>query len=293
MHSLALRTVADLMPAARTIGHDQGIGLISHGRQQTEFSHLHRHLYVAGFIAEGSRHATATAFDQLGRRARNQSDDIQDRTHGVKGFLMAVAVQKDRLCGGPQARLEIFELAGGRFAGQELFQSSAWRLTVWAASPRPRVSASSRRVSRHEGSSPTMAMPWAAKGIPLRQAAPGRQPQPLRSPRRASTGMRCAGSAGARRLAQARIVRAAGATSLSFSVWPWLLFVVVQELDLHAGHVHAGRAVALAALAAHAQLHGFLAPVASGPRAPAGLTAPGAACWRGPRVRCCSSRVTR
>ena len=69
--------------------------------------------------------------------------------------------------------------------------------------------------------------------------------------------------------------------------------VGMAELDLHARHVHAGGAVALAALAAHAEVQRLahrIARQAVGPSWP--LTASRSVLAR-PRVRCCSSRVTR
>jgi len=52
--------------------------------------------------------------------------------------------------------------------------SSACFETAIALSPRPSASASSRSVSRHDGSRPTIAMPASAKGSSASTSAPTR-----------------------------------------------------------------------------------------------------------------------
>ncbi|QKO21358.1 hypothetical protein HTY51_05395 [Rhodoferax sp. BAB1] len=52
MQRLALRTVGNLMPAARTIIHHDDICPGAHGRQQRRLGHLHGDLVVLGLVAE-------------------------------------------------------------------------------------------------------------------------------------------------------------------------------------------------------------------------------------------------
>jgi hypothetical protein len=46
MNGFTLRTIVNLMATARAIGYHNGVSLGTHRRQQTELSHLHRHLEV-------------------------------------------------------------------------------------------------------------------------------------------------------------------------------------------------------------------------------------------------------
>ena len=69
-----------LVPSATTIAP----GVLAHGRQQAQLGHLHRHVVVAGLVAEAARHAAAAAFDQLGLHAGNQLEDFDDRRHRAR-----------------------------------------------------------------------------------------------------------------------------------------------------------------------------------------------------------------
>ena len=119
MHGLALRTIRNLMPAAGAVGHDDGIRLRAHGRQQAQLGHLHRHRVVAGLVAEAARHAAAGAFDHLRFGTRDQAQHVQDHVCRAKGFLVAMAVHQHRRVHGFEAGLEA---AGLGFARDELLE---------------------------------------------------------------------------------------------------------------------------------------------------------------------------
>ena len=113
MNRFALRTVTNLVAAAGAVGHHNRIGLLAHGRQQAELGHLHRHLVVAGLIAKAASHAAAARLDQLRLGAGNQLEQDHDGTDRAKRLLVAMAVQQDGFCRGPELAFEQFEFAGG------------------------------------------------------------------------------------------------------------------------------------------------------------------------------------
>ena len=102
MNCLTLRAVPDLMAATGAVSHDDGVGMLAHGGQQTQLGHLHRHVVVRCLIAETTGHAAAAGLDQLRLCTRNQFEHIDDRADRAKRFLVAMAVKKDGL-GGRQA----------------------------------------------------------------------------------------------------------------------------------------------------------------------------------------------
>ena len=138
-------------------------GACAHRRQQAELGHLHRHRVVLGLVAEAAGHAAARALDQLRLRRRESA-----------AAPRAPAGPRRTPSGGSGRARSIGCVAGCSagakrpargFAGDELLEQQRLRRRPSArASPRPITSISSRSVSRHDGSRPTMAMPRSAKG---------------------------------------------------------------------------------------------------------------------------------
>ena len=104
------------------------------------------------------------ALDQLGLGAGNQAQHLEDRRHGAERLLVAMAVHAGCGCVRPACSVER-EAAGlaPRAPGTPRTAAPARRPPARPA-PRPIASISSRSVSRHDGSRPTMAMPASANG---------------------------------------------------------------------------------------------------------------------------------
>ena len=100
MHRLALRAIPNLVAAAGAVGDDDGVWVGAHGRQQREFGHLHRHLKMAGLVAKAAGHAATARLDQLRLGAGNQLEHLHQGRNRCKGFLMAMAVDQNRLVHG-------------------------------------------------------------------------------------------------------------------------------------------------------------------------------------------------
>jgi len=90
---LALGAMRNLSTAAGAVGHQHGVGCPSNGRQQGGLCHLLRHRLVPPLVAEVAGHTAAGSLDQLGLRAGNQPEHLQNGADGGKGLLVAVAMQ--------------------------------------------------------------------------------------------------------------------------------------------------------------------------------------------------------
>ena len=95
MQGVALRAVADLVPATGAVGDDQRFRIrLAHCRQQARLGHFHRHIVMRRFVAEGAGHAAATRGHELDRQFRHQSESFLYRSHRIESLLMTMAVKQ-------------------------------------------------------------------------------------------------------------------------------------------------------------------------------------------------------
>ena len=119
------------------------------------------------------------ALDQLGLGIGNQAQHVEDR----RARRRTPSGGNGRAAGsGAPAALQVErEAAGLRFARQELLEQQRLRADrLRPARPRPITRISSRSVSRHDGSRPTMAMPRFAPAAAARRSARRPWPWPRR-----------------------------------------------------------------------------------------------------------------
>ena len=122
MTRLAACAMGYLMAATGAIGHDNGGGILAHRGKQAQLRHLHRHIIMAGVIAETAGHAASGGLDQFRLGIRDQFQHLQDRRHRPECLLMTMAVQQD----GRRRRLERQgETAGFRLTRQKFFQQQS------------------------------------------------------------------------------------------------------------------------------------------------------------------------
>ena len=168
MPGFALRAVVDLVPAAGAVGHDDRVGPCAHGRQQAQLGHLHRHVVVRRPRSRSCRPCRSSCSRSArGSRAGNQlaappaPATPRRRPSGGSGRAPARGcVQRPQLA------------AQRRPAGRPRLRAPGTPRTAAPARPAPAparpgpcASISSRSVSRHDGSRPTMAMPSSDEGL--------------------------------------------------------------------------------------------------------------------------------
>jgi hypothetical protein len=95
VHRLAPGAVADLVPAAESVGDDQRCRRRGpYRRQQIELGHFHRHVEVLRFVSKRSGHPAAARLDHARLQPRDPFQDGAYRVESGERLLMAVTVQE-------------------------------------------------------------------------------------------------------------------------------------------------------------------------------------------------------
>ena len=175
----------DLMAAARAVGHDQVARPALRTAGSSESSAIcHRHVDRLRAIAEGARHAAAARLDRPDLEARDRAQRRLDGAHRGKGLLVAMAVQmSDARRPGPCQTAGLIA-PGIEIDGEQLLEQQGCALLNSPRLPGRGAGShanSSRKVSRQEGSSPTIRAPLPDMNGEQRCRACGLPP---RGPRR-------------------------------------------------------------------------------------------------------------
>ena len=161
MAGVAAQGVGDLVAATGAAGGEERLGGCgAHPRQHAELADPERHRVMLGLVAEGAGHAAAGRIEGLDLEFGDQLQGFDrgaDRARTPSDGNGRAAMR----CGPALAPMAAANRPAARSVSTNSSKSCAWAASALAGAPGSSAGYSSRRVKRHEGSSPTIGAPAA------------------------------------------------------------------------------------------------------------------------------------